>query len=85
MDGNELRRFRIAHALTRFELAQMLDVPEETVMAWEAPPHNQRSLLVSTPMRRLILLQLARHRYRNRVVRPAPAGSYQTLPVWVQA
>jgi DNA-binding XRE family transcriptional regulator len=85
MDGNELKRFRTAHALTQFELAQMLDVPEETVMAWEAPPHSQRSLAVSAPMRQLILLQLARHRYRNRVVRPAQAASLQTLHTRVQA
>ncbi len=85
MDGNELKRFRITHALTQFELAQMLDVPEETVLAWEAPPHGQRSPPISAPMRRLILLQLARHRYRNRVIRPAQAAAFQTLHVWVQA
>ncbi len=85
MDGNELKRFRTAHALTQFELAQMLDVPEATVMRWEVPPHSQRSLPVSAPMRQLILLQLARHRYRNRVVRPAQAASLKTLQVRVQA
>ncbi len=85
MDGNELKRFRTAHALTQFELAHMLDVPEETVMRWEVPSHSQRSLPVSAPMRQLILLQLARHRYRNRIVRPAQAASLQTLRVRVQA
>ena len=65
MSGYDLRRFRLAHDLTRLQLAQMLDVHLYAITDWEAPPGSQRYQPISASVRRLILQQLARHRYEK--------------------
>lgn len=66
MEAQDLRKLRIAHGLTPSQLAEMLEVPANDILCWEAPegsPHHKR---IDTDTRRRILRQLAIYRDRQK-------------------
>ena len=59
MEGHELRRLRMAHGLSRSQLAEMLEVSPADVSRWEASPDGEDAAAITPEMRRLVLRALA--------------------------
>jgi transcriptional regulator with XRE-family HTH domain len=66
MEPEELRKLRIAHGLTRAELAQLLHVSPQEVFGWEAPKGSSHHAEIEPESRRRILRQLASFRVRQK-------------------
>lgn len=66
MEAQDLRKLRIAHGLTPSQLADMLGVPADDVLCWEAPEGSPHHKPIDAETRRRVLRQLAIHRERQK-------------------
>lgn len=66
MEAQELRKLRIAHGLTPSQLAELLDVPPDDVLCWEAPEGSPHHRPIDAEVRRRVLRQLAIFRDRQK-------------------
>ncbi len=66
MEAQDLRKLRIAHGLTPSQLAEMLDVPPDEILCWEAPEGSPHHRPIDAETRRRVLRQLAVYRDRQK-------------------